>query len=359
MRPTMGSGREGRHRTEQGASHSPVTPPGPLAGADADISRVQIPSPDHTERRERKALPGWAIDLIRDGVPWDELRVRGQRAVWDALGRTALAAINAGHSRAEWEYEVLHPTSALGGQNRLRDGRKARTQQAATKDLHSAWMRATRRATESPAWTREEARREAALRAEALRCFASDPEVPLTDNDRVLVRYAAELADRHGSVTVNLPRVPTAKNTGLGEKAVRLGLRRLDDAGVLPLVERGRARTSSSPGRANAHRLADDAALRLAHTYLSRETRQVGPVPQSGRPSSPPPTGPRPAVVDPNPAVGAHLTTPEPDDPSTADELTQPARGFTKADLQRGLKRQMKLWVETQVAIVRQDAGLK
>lgn len=59
------------------------------------------------------------IDIIRDGVRAADLRAHGDRAVWEALGVTALAALNAGWSRPQWEFEVLHPRSILGLQARV------------------------------------------------------------------------------------------------------------------------------------------------------------------------------------------------------------------------------------------------
>lgn len=243
--------------------------------------------------REHRALPSWAIDLIRDGVPRQELRERGQRAVWDALGRTALAAINAGHTRAEWEYEVVRPNSALGQQNRVLANSKERTPQAANKSLNSAWNRAEERAATQPPWTRETARAEARRRAEAARAVAGDADLPMPAAQRILLAHAAEKATRLGSVSVNLPRAATARETGLGEKAVRLHLARLAEDGLLALSERGKARTKTRNGRANVYRLPDEVGLRLALTSLSRETRQVGPERQTGGPPEQSKTGPR------------------------------------------------------------------
>jgi hypothetical protein len=234
-------------------------------------------------RRERRALPSWAIDLIRDGVPSHDLRDRGHRAVWDALGRTALAAVNAGHSRPEWEYEVLRPLSKLGHQNRLGADGKERTAQTANKALNSAWERANKYAAEQPAWNRETARQEGQRRAAALLLVVADPDVSLAAAQRDLLHHAASKAAAQGSVSVNMPRAATAQATGLGEKAVRLHLDRLVRQGFLDLVEHGRARTKTRPGRANVYRIPDEPLLRLAVASLSRETRHIDPEVQSRR----------------------------------------------------------------------------
>ena len=269
--------------------HPPDTQARRPARSDAPGDSATAPS-----RRPHKALPSSAIDLIRDGVSPEELREHGQLAVWRALGRTALAAVNAGYSRARWEYEVVSPVSKLGLQNRLKENGKERTAQAANKALNSAWARAEKHAAENPAWTRDDARAEAENRAAALRLVAADAEVDLADAQRVLLVYAADKAASQGSPSVNLPRAATAEATGLGEKAVRLHLDRLVERGMLALAERGRARTKSRPGRANVYRMPEEVMLRHAVTSLSRETRQVGPSAQTGRPSPQAPTGPHP-----------------------------------------------------------------
>ena len=271
-------------------------PPDPENRRASELTRAALPR----ALRPRRALPGWAIDLIRDGVSREDFQERGQRAVWDALGRTALAAINVGHSRPDWEYEVTRPVSKLGLQNRLKADGKERTTQAATKSLNSAWLRAEKYATESPAWTREIAREESHKRTSALRAAIADPDLPLTDSQRDLLQYAGDKAAKQGSVSVNLPRAATAAATGLGEKAVRIHLDRLVELGLLDLAERGRARTKSRPGLANSYRLPDDLMLRRAVTSLSRETRQVGPSRVTGRPQAEETTGP-------SGSVGAHL----------------------------------------------------
>lgn len=281
--------------------------------------------------RQRRALPGWAIDLIRDGVPTQELRVRGQRAVWNALGRTALAAVNAGHSRPEWEYEVMRPVSKLGLQNRLRADGKERTAQAANKALNSAWDRAAKHATESPAWTRETARQEAEERAAALRLVVANPDNTLTNPQREILNYAANMAARQGSVSVNLPRAATARAIGLGEKSVRFNLVRLSDQGLLKWIERGRPRTKNDSGRSNVYRLYDSATLQIAITSLSRETRQVGPVPETGGPQDAVATGP-------TQVVGAHLSPEGRSLRSRTGGARSPTVGEIRAQARRGLE---------------------
>lgn len=287
---------------------------------------------DRTQRRQHRSMPSWAIDLIRDGVPGAELRENGQRAVWDALGRTALAAINAGHSRAEWENEVARPVSRLGHQNRVKSSGKERTVKAANDSLNSAWERAMKRAIEQPAWTPAEAAIEAARRSEGLLLVAADPDLDLSSAQRDLLVYASRMATAQGSVSVNLPRLATAKNLGLGEKAVRLHLDHLVASGLLVLAERGRARTKTRAGKANVYRLPDREMLRVATAFLSRETRQVGLNAQSGGPVAA--DSPGPLSIS-----RAHQTVPIVD-------LTSPTPSTSKVFTSGDLRRLVSDWID-------------
>ncbi|KAA1427867.1 helix-turn-helix domain-containing protein [Nocardioides antri] len=268
---------------------------------------------------DRTNLPGWAVDLIRDGVPPRELRARGDRAVWDELGRTALSAIAHGWSRPEWEYLVLEPGSDLGRQARLTSSGKVRTPRSLARTLTTAWERAEKRAEESPAWTTETARDEAVRRAQRVRDLAADPDVLLPDAQRTLLCHAADRAESTGRTLANLPLQPTAEATGLTVKAVRYHLGRLDAAGLLVLVERGRwvgdprkagAKRNTTPRRtprASVYQLPDVEALA---TYLSRETRQVCPKRQTGVPQPDSGSVPQHQTGVPQPAMTEEAAVP-------------------------------------------------
>jgi hypothetical protein len=284
-------------------------------------------------------LPGWAIDLIRDGVGPGELRASGQKAVYGALVSTALSAVNAGWSRPRWEDEVERPGSKLGLQNRLGANGKERTKRSSNRSLNLAWERAEKYATANPPWTREEANAEARRRAKNLRILVADADVDLTDTERKLLMHVADEVARVGSSAVNLPRAATAQATGLGEKAVRLALPRLVERGMLNQTEHGRSRTKTKPGRANTYQIPDDAMLRLAAaaTSPSRVPRQVGPDPKAGRPLAKPRTGP-------TDIAGAYLphVTPTVGDASQPQPRPRPRSNDVLLRLQRGIESYIK-----------------
>lgn len=308
----------------------------PTVGDDdgEDLTPTAV-TPTANTRPPRRILPGWAIDLIRDGVDPRDLAKTGHKAVYMALNSTALAAVNAGWSRPEWEDEVESPRSKLGLQNRLRDQDKVRSKQSSMKSLNTAWERAEKYAAAHPAWTREQAHEEAQRRAQHLQLVAADPEAELTDGERLLLLYVADLAASLNSSAVNLPRAATAQATGLGEKAVRLALPRLVERGLLDQIEHGRARTKTRPGRANTYRIPEGSQLRRA-TSPSRVSRQVGPSTEVGRPQAGSPTGPRSGT-------GAHLSARDSTDAGTGDQK-RPGPAEIRLRVQRGIETLAREW---------------
>lgn len=229
-------------------------------------------------------LPGWAVDLIHNGVPPADLKAKGGRAVWTALVRTAASAQHRDWDRWRWEEEVTDPRRNLGRQVAVKDGRRPRTPKAVQKTLHDAWEAAWEwRTTQDAPWSRQEAQEAAEERARAAVAVAEDPDTDLTDAERaVLVHAAAEVrhyAERgKGSTAVTLPRAPMLEATGLGLTALRTALRRLEGRGLLTLTERGRR---GAPGtkdpKANVYALGAPSTF----TSMYRGTRSVVPPAQA------------------------------------------------------------------------------
>lgn len=222
-----------------------------------------------------RALPGWAVDLMRHGVHPLELHRDGQRAVWSAMFRTAASASQRGWDSWEWECLLREPSSVLGRQAATRDGRRLRTEQAISKTYAAAWDRATAWVTEQPTqWRHGQAVEQALHRADLLAELAADPDAELPPTSRAVLAHAASEARRLTSDRPALPRQQMLAATGLGLTALRTALTKLDEAGLLILAERGRR--AASGGRANLYQLAREDHPALA-SYLYRETRSVVP----------------------------------------------------------------------------------
>ena len=119
-----------------------------------------------------RALPGWCVDLVRDGVHPADLN---DRAVWAALGRTALSAQECGLGWIDWEYLLDVSTSRLARQAQQRHG-KPRSQRAVRQSYEAAWERAWERRTQQPAWDHQQIATEAETRAAAATSLAANPD---------------------------------------------------------------------------------------------------------------------------------------------------------------------------------------
>ncbi len=233
-----------------------------------------------------RALPGPMIDLIRDGVPGQELRQRGDVAVWSALLGTAASARQRCWDREEWEAELSHTVSTLGRQARLKKGRRERSAKAYAQLLYDAWDKATVWVSEQPPpFTRAEMAEEAEQRVRRVLLLVQDLDSDLTEAERAVLAYAANEALARGLTRVALPRRSIVSRTGLGERTIRTALERL---------ERKRLLTLAVPGRPGATQQARRAALYLLPTeealaqYLYRGTRSMGPPAQNyGTPVDP------------------------------------------------------------------------
>lgn len=222
-----------------------------------------------------RALPGPMVDLIRDGAHPADLRSQGQRAVWSALFRTAASCHQRGWDRWEWEALLTEPTSNLGRQAATKDGRRRRTPEAIAKTLAAAWEHAEQWVAERPdRWNRAEAQQQAIRRADLLCELAADPDADLDNACRAVLAHATDRARALTSDRPALPRAQMLAATGLGLTALRSALRRLEEADLLVLAERGRR--SPAGGRANLYHLAPVSHPALA-PYLYRETRSVVP----------------------------------------------------------------------------------
>lgn len=196
----------------------------------------------------RRAMPGWAVDRIRRGVPSSELRAHGgTKAVYGGLVSTAMSAIQSGHTWADWHAAVTSPQSRLGQQarldNRLLDIGPTRHK----KVLESAWGRAEARITESPAFTSSE------VRQRARGILDSIDKTPwaatISAVDKLVYRHAVAEAERRGHTRPVLPIRGVTDATGVPTMTASRALRRLADAGLLRLHRPGR-RARGKSGRA-------------------------------------------------------------------------------------------------------------
>jgi hypothetical protein len=167
--PTSGRAPDGpgpcilARRAPRRSSRSPVTATAANAGK---VDRAADPPPHRRERRGRglssspetstasicpyRALPGYMIDLIRDGLSRSKLRAGGDRAVFNALVRTAGSARQRGHTYPQWAELISQVRSALGRQARQTSRGKERSRAAYERMLQRAWDKAEAWLTTAP-----------------------------------------------------------------------------------------------------------------------------------------------------------------------------------------------------------------
>ncbi len=253
-----------------------------------------------------RSLPTWAVDAIHSGASRRDTSERGDRAVWDRLGSTALSAVNCGWTRTEWQDLVTGPQQQLGLQVSLTSKGRPRLPAQIQRVLDRAWDRASAKAAESPAWTKDEIAAEISTRVAVLRKALLDPTSPFTDSDRALLLVVVELAEERGSTSVNLPRRTAVERSGLGDRTIRNAFKRLSegDQPLLLLLERGRSSGDIARRKANVYALPTPAHV---EAYLSRETRHVGPpakssgTPLAREPGTQPETSGTPCAVENDP----------------------------------------------------------
>lgn len=193
----------------------------------------------------RRALPGWAVDRIRTGVPGYELRAHGgTKAVNGALVSTAMSALQAGHGWPEWHGMLCSVESNLGRQARLDKRRRDIGTRRHLKLLQSAWRKAETNIAESPAFTS----RDVSQRARGL--LDDDPMIPWTatgvEADRLVYRHALAEAEQRGHTRPTLPIRGIAEATGVPARTAARSLHRLTGAGLLRLHAPGQRSAEST-----------------------------------------------------------------------------------------------------------------
>lgn len=221
-------------------------------------------------------LPGWAIDLIRDGVPARDLQSAARWAVvWRAVYRTALSAQNHSWGYPEWHLVITEPDSRLGEQFRRRDARRRKTEAQLARDLLKIWERAWEYRTANPAWSAVEVAEIAEARARLLAAVATEADNDLTDAERAVLGHLAAEVDARRMLAVALPWRQIMVRTGLTEARAKRALTTLQERGLLVLHKRGTSASSPSARRANIYKTPDESSPLWA-SYLCRETRPMG-----------------------------------------------------------------------------------
>jgi len=191
-----------------------------------------------------RALPGWAVDAIAEGVP-----TRDGRQVYGMCVRIAMSAYRRGWTEPQFVNEIAAPTSRLWAQIMTRRDGRTSSMPVAMKSLRKAWTQGVANANSVGMRTRDEIAADAVELAYAWADRLDNATDGLSATETAVMRYVVAETTRRGMLRVTCPRRIVAEHAGIGEEAAKGALRRLADRGLLVKHSAGRP---GEPGKGRA-----------------------------------------------------------------------------------------------------------
>jgi hypothetical protein len=223
----------------------------------------------------RRSIRGQFIDVIRDGVPVDQLKRLGQGRIYAALIRTAMAAAQAGWTYGDWFAELRREVSLLGRQLRMNPGnQRDREPRHWLRDLNRAWARALEVIAERPA----DDRRHYGDAIDITEQFLGDYAELLPEAAEDVLRASTDQATRYETDTPVMPRRELAEQLGRTEREIRAALDWLDREGLLKLRHRGMFGGRPGKRRASIYDMPTDDGI---ERFLSRHDVHAAHIPSS------------------------------------------------------------------------------
>jgi len=247
------------------------------------------PGKPHTPARQIRALPGKWVDLVHDGVPEDDLRVRGHDpAVWSALVSVAMSAANHGWTESMFLDLVLDSRRRLGHQAQLKNA-KPRGRKQTIDLLDKAWMQAQGNVRANPTYSSTDLQSVALRRIQAAIESLEVQASNLTQAEHLVIDFILDRLRESASLELAISRQAFIDGTGLGKTAVGTAQRGLQAKCLLVQVERGvPSGPKASRRRASVWALppvAADAHPEASRAHASNTgNRYVAPAPSSGAP---------------------------------------------------------------------------
>lgn len=244
---------------------------------------------------ERKALPGWVLDLATEGIRGPSLT---RSDVAKATRQIMMSAHRAGHSWGD-VHAILTDRKRHRLATQIATGRGGQpiSPKAVAKFLDHHWRDTEKVVEARPAWERDDVLSFIEVVQENLH------DADVSELDRSILQVIVDLANQHGTSRPAVPVRSVVERLGLDSELSRdvmkvyRALKRLaDDGHWLALAKAGNRAT----GRANLYNLAPA----LAATYTGATPPKSHPAPTSH-----PPTSHEGAEVVPMAAI--HLTDEE------------------------------------------------
>jgi phage FluMu protein Com len=197
-----------------------------------------IANNDETPPALCRALPGWATDAIRFGIP--EKEARDRRRVWTMAMKIAMSAYRRGWSQAAYSTEIVLYENGLWRQLTTRPGGRRLSRKSGYKALWSAWDAGVANANDVGIRTREEIAADAVELAYMWVDRITDGVDNLSDVERGVMGYVIAETERRGYLRVTCPCREVAEFSKTSPMTAARVLNRLAERGLLVKNSSGR-----------------------------------------------------------------------------------------------------------------------
>lgn len=203
-----------------------------------------------------RALPGWAFDRIKFGIPGDQKLDR--RKLWGECVRIAMSAQRRGWSESEYLTEITINKTGLWRQLTTRRNGQPYPDKHGYKELRSAWEAARLNVNDVGTRTRDEIASDAMDLAFMWVEWITDHPGQLSDIEAGVMGYVIGETERRGMLRVTCPGREVAEFSKTSHRTAARVLNRLVERGLLIKHSPGRRWKKGSPsGRAAIYGLAD------------------------------------------------------------------------------------------------------
>ena len=202
-----------------------------------------IANNDQTPPALCRALPGWATDAIRFGIP--EKEARDQRRVWTMAMKIAMSAFRRGWSESNFTTEVIVGEHGLWRQLTTRPDGRPMSKKSGYKSLSSAWEAARINANNVGVRTKEQIAADAVELAYKWVDRVTDGVDNLSDVERGVMGYVIAETERRGYLRVTCPCREVAEFSKTSPMTAARALNRLAERGLLVKHSPGRRGTGN------------------------------------------------------------------------------------------------------------------
>lgn len=204
-----------------------------------------------------RALPGWAFDHIKFGIPGDQIRDR--RKLWGECVGIAMSAQRRGWSESEYLTEIAINKTGLWRQLTTRRDGQPYPDKHGYKELRSAWRSATLNINAvGGVRSRDEVAADAVELAFQWVDRLTDGTDCLDEAEAGVMHYVIGETERRGMLRVTCPGREVARFSKTSHRTAARVLNRLVERGLLIKHSPGRRwKKGTTSGRAAIYGLAD------------------------------------------------------------------------------------------------------